>query len=146
MKFNTAISALMILLNEAEKQSSISVEFYETLIKLLAPFAPHLAEELFQEISSLRSGSKENEFRSVHSMLWPKYNLRYLKDDTLEVVIQVNGKMRDTLIISSDATRDEIEIKALQSENIKKYLEGKKPTRIIYVPEKLLNFVIEIEE
>lgn len=141
MKLNTAVSALMMLLNEAEKQKEISFEFYSTFIKLLAPFAPHLSEDLYQESRIINHES--NKFVSVHFSAWPKYNPKLTKDDTFELVIQINGKMRDAIVVSFDLTRDEIETKALQSEIVKKYLEGKKPTRIIYVPEKLINFVIE---
>lgn len=146
MKFNTAISALMILLNEAEKQTSISLEFYKTFIKILSPFAPHITEELYQEILKLNPDIKEKSFKSIHLEVWPKFNLRYIKEDSFEIVIQVNGKMRDTLIVSSDATRDEIENSSLAQDLIKKHLDGKKPSRVIYVPEKLINFVLESTE
>lgn len=142
MKFNTAISALMMLLNGAEKQTAVSTEFLTTFIKILAPFAPHIAEELYQE---LRSINKERGYQSIHFAEWPNYNQKFIKDETFELVLQVNGKVRGTLTLSSDLTRDEIEARALESETIKKYLGDRKPSRIVYVPQRLVNVVVESE-
>ncbi len=142
MKFNTAVSALMILLNDIEKEKTISLDIFEAFIKLLAPFAPYLSEELFQEVLKLDSEKKNSQTRSIHFEYWPKYNQKFIKDETFELVIQVNGRVRDTISISADLTRDNIETLALKNNSVQKYLEGKKPDRIIYIPETLINFVI----
>ena len=150
LKFNTAISAMMVLLNEAEKRGHVSLEFYDALVRLLAPFAPHLAEELFQElriknkapVQRARGRGESRKFESVHFAECPKYNQRYLHDETFTLVIQINGKVRDTLELSTNLTRDEIEEIALKSNSASKYLEGRKPERVIYVPQKLVNVVI----
>lgn len=153
MKFNTAVSALMVLLNEAEKQESLSIEFLDNFIRLLAPFAPHLSEELYQlcirhHVSrkhsrsvAKRTSATKRRFISVHTSEWPKYSQKHLRDNTFILVIQVNGRLRGTLTLSTDLTRDEIETKALESEAVKGYLGGEKPVRVVYVPQKLVNVV-----
>ncbi len=133
-KFNTAISALMILVNRLEKEKNIQKRHLETLIKLLAPFAPHLAEQLWQEL-----GHKN----SVHLQKWPKYNLKLILKETFTLVVQVNGKVRDTIEASINISEEEAKELALRSPKIQKWLEKKKIKKIIFVRNKLINFVVE---
>lgn len=131
--FNTAISQLMILVNAMEKEEKISVADYRLFITLLAPFAPHLAEELWEQ-----SGHKE----SIFLQRWPEHNSELAKDEEMEIVVQVNGKVRERLMVAADVTEDEIKETALESEKVKVFTEGKEIKKIIFVPGKLINIVI----
>ncbi len=139
LKFNTAVSALMILLTELEREEKLTPETFGILLKLLAPFAPHLSEDLWQ---SVIKGGKSRGFASIHFEAWPKYNPRFLKEDTFELVVQVNGKVRGTMTLPINYSRDQVEEAALQNENIKKHIGVKKPERIVYIPQRLVNIVV----
>ena len=136
-QFNTAISELMKLSNALSSglnQSSDGVrqEAMTALVRLLAPFAPHLAEEFWQRLGGLGS---------VHDQPWPDHDPKALVLDTIEVVIQVKGKVRGSLSISVDCTKEELERLALASDVAQRWLEGKPPKRVIVVPGKLVNLV-----
>lgn len=128
-KFNTAISQMMIFVNEAEK-NGITKEQYQTFVSLLAPFAPHIAEEIWHELGNTGS---------VHLASWPSYDENKLFADEVAIVVQVNGKVRATLNLPRDAAKDVVE-KAAQ-EAAQKWLEGKPPSKIIFVPNRLVNLV-----
>ncbi len=132
-KFNTAIAALMILLNEFEKRPSITKGQYSSFIILLNPFAPHLTEELWQLLGNEKSIMFES---------WPEYDLEKTKDKTIKLVLQVNGKVRD--MIDAEAGLDEAAARALAESNqaIMKWLEGKEVKKVIYVRDKLVNIVV----
>ncbi|MDD5294949.1 MAG: leucine--tRNA ligase, partial [Patescibacteria group bacterium] len=115
-RFNTAVSALMILSNELEKQEEIPVENYASLLVLLSPFAPHIAEELWSNL-----GHEESIFRET----WPKYDPKLVKDEEIELVIQINGKVKAKIIVSADNSQEEATGLIKNSERIKGYLEGK---------------------
>jgi leucyl-tRNA synthetase len=104
----------------------------KALVRLLAPFAPHLAEEFWQRLGGLGS---------VHDQPWPDHDPKALVLDTIEVVIQVKGKVRGSLSISVDCTKEELERLALASDVAQRWLEGKPPKRVIVVPGKLVNLV-----
>jgi len=133
MRFNTAISAMMIAVNDLEKLSKISKENYQLLLQLLAPFAPHFTEELW-----LSLGYK----KSIHITEWPKYDADLAVDDEVTIMVQVNGKVRGsfTALVSSD--QNELENKAKEVEEVKKWIEGKKIITIIVVPKRLVNIVV----
>ena len=130
MRFNTAISALMILTNGMDKLEKIAMEDFEILLRLLAPFAPHITEELW-------TGKK-----SIHLAPWPKYDAAKIQEATVKITIQVNGKTRGTLEISRNLSQGEIERQAADLPEIAKWLVGKNIKKIIFVPARLLNFVI----
>jgi leucyl-tRNA synthetase len=134
LRFNTAISALMVFINEAmtwpTKPRSVLREF----LALLQPFAPHLAEELF---AKLDGGTP-----TLAYLPWPKFDPALLVENTLEIPVQVNGKLRDKIIIAADASQAQIEASALASEKIKPLVEGKTVRKIIVVPKKLVNIVL----
>ena len=132
-KFNTAISALMILANAFGDVPAIDEKDFAIFLQLLAPFAPHSAEELWQAI-----GMKESIFKSD----WPKFNPKFLVNTMVTIAVQVNGKLRDTFEIAHDATEDKIKITALERENVKKWIEGSDIKKIIVVKGKLINIVI----
>jgi len=131
LKFNTAVSALMILLNSVEKTRTIGKPQWAAFLKLLAPFAPHLAEELWREI-----GNKG----SVHLEKWPEYDASKLKDETITIAIQINGKTRGETNVTSDA--DNATIEKTAREAVASRLEGKKVVRTVVVPNRLVNFVL----
>ena len=136
-QFNTGVSELMKLSNaltDADcKESAVYVEGIETLILLLAPFAPHIAEELWQ-----LTGHTE----SVHTQAWPKPDLEAIKQDEITLVIQVMGKTRGTLVVPAQSDRAALEQYARESEVAQRYLEGKEIKKVIVVPGKLVNFVV----
>ena len=136
-QFNTAVSELMKLSNaltEAKCQDSpVYAEGIETLILLLAPFAPHIAEELW-----LRTGHTE----SVHTQAWPKADPAALVADEITLVIQVNGKKRGDLQVPAQADKQALEQYARESEAAQRYIEGKEIKKVIVVPGKLVNFVV----
>lgn len=132
-RFNTAISALMILLNVLEKEESISGEVYKTVLRLFAPFAPHITEELWHMIG---------EKNSVHLEQWPLYDEKKAEEKNITIALQVNGKVRDTIEVARGLGKSEMEKLALGSEKIQKYVAGKTSKRIIVVPNKLVNIVI----
>lgn len=136
LSFNTAISALMILLNGAEKQpiNKLRVKDLEIFIKLLYPFAPHMCEEIWHEVLDKKT--------YLHEEKWPKYESRNLQDDKFILVIQINGKVRDSLEIEANLSQGEVEKMALEREKVGLYLAGAKPKKVIYVSGRLINFVI----
>ncbi|MDP2933932.1 MAG: leucine--tRNA ligase [bacterium] len=134
MKFNTAVAAFMETLNALEQLPEISKQSAETFLILLAPFAPHLAEELWHEL-----GHK----KSVHLESWPVVDARLLIEDTVKIPISVNGKMRDIIEVANAASQTKVEELALQSLKVEAYLKGKTIVRTIYVPGKMLNFVVK---
>lgn len=133
MKFNTAIAELMKLVNTYYEEDSITKKDYGTLIKLVYPFAPHIAEEL----NSLYSSN------SLVYSPWPTYIEEKTVDNSFEMIIQVNGKLRDKIVVSSNISREEMESVSLNSENVKKFTDAKEVVKVIVVPNKLVNIVIK---
>jgi len=134
LRFNTAISSLMILVNEMEKEPQIQNTKYEMLNTLLAPFAPHIAEELWAQL-----GHKT----SIFLEKWPKYDPKLVAEKEINVIIQVNGRVRDQIRISAEAGEREAKDAAFQSEKIKKYIpDPDNIKKIIFVPGRLINFVV----
>jgi leucyl-tRNA synthetase len=131
-KFNTAISALMILVNEFKNKEAINKKNYISLLKMIAPFAPHIAEEIYSEF-------KEG---SILKSEWPSYDEKMIIEDEVKIVIQVNGKMRDDLFVKTGSSEKEVKEVALNSERIQKWIEGKEIKKVIYVQDKILNIVI----
>jgi len=136
-QFNTAISELMKLSNAlssglVQASTGVRQEAMSALVRLLAPFAPHLAEEFWQ-----RLGGED----SVHLQPWPEHDPEALIMDSIEVVIQVKGKVRGSMSVAVDCSKDELERLALASDVAQRWLEGKPPRRVIVVPGKLVNLV-----
>ena len=135
LQYNTAISALMILLNEYEAEAdALGAGDIKIFLKLLAPLAPHITEELWQ-------AAKSKEFKSIHLEPWPQYDPKLIQEHTFELVIQVNGKVRGRIIMPAGASEDAARASALAIESVKHYLSGV-PRKVIFVPNKLINFVI----
>jgi leucyl-tRNA synthetase len=133
MHFNTAISQLMILVNALEKEEKISTQDYQLFLTLLSPFAPHLAEEIWEKL-----GHSD----SIFLQKWPEYDPELIKDEEIALVIQVNGKVRDTAKVSADISEEEATKLAISSEKIKNYIAGKEIKKVIFVKGRLINVVI----
>jgi len=136
MRFNTAISALMIFTNEARQWEELPSEIAKPFVKLLSPFAPHIAEELWSYLGSDQTIAYEK---------WPELKEEYLVEDTISYPIQVNGKVRANIEISADKAKDKefVISVAKEQENIQKYLDGSTIVKEIFVPERIINFVIK---
>jgi leucyl-tRNA synthetase len=132
MAFNTAVSALMIFVNECTAAEKIPVETWKKFLKLLAPFAPHMAEELW------RVGLSQK--KTIHLEAWPEFH--EVKEENFTLVIQVNGKVRDSIEVPSGISEEEAKQAALRSERVKSFLQGNEPKRVIYVPGRLVNVVV----
>ncbi|MFZ2303342.1 MAG: leucine--tRNA ligase [Minisyncoccia bacterium] len=131
--FNTAVSSMMILVNEMEKHNAISKEVYETMLLLLSPFAPHITEELWHEI-----GNKE----SVHLAKWPVFDASKCVVNEVTIAVQVGGKLRDTIVVPADALEEAVKSLALARPAIVKWVDGNTITKIIFVKGRLLNIVV----
>ena len=134
IKYNTAVSALMILLNELEHQQEISNKDYRTLLLLLNPMAPHITEEL---------NEKYNLGDVICKSSWPLYNKEKLVNDTYEMVVQVNGKVRGKIMVNLETKEEEMKSLAKTLENVKTFIEGKEIIKEIVVPKKLVNIVVK---
>ena len=132
VRFNTAVAFLMQYLNYLSGKEKIAKEEYKTLLKLLAPFAPHITEELWEMLG---------EKFSIHLEDFPKYDAQYLEDDTSVIVIQVNGKVRENFVFAKDVSEEEVLEKAKASEKVSKFLVGD-IKKIIFIPGKILNIVV----
>ena len=134
LKYNTAISSLMILLNEMEKLESITKKDYRTFLTLLNPMAPHITEEL-NEIYNLGA--------PLCNSKWPQYDETKLINDTVTIAVQVNGKVRGTIEINIEDDENSIKEKALDNENVNKHIEGKEIVKIIVIKGKIVNIVVK---
>ena len=134
MKFNTAIAAMMSLVNDFTKKGSVTKGEYLALITLLNPVAPHMTEELWEKYG-------DGGFLSVHK--WPEYDDEKTVDDEVEIVVQINGKIKDKLMISAGLDKDGTLEAAMASEKIKNLIDGKEIVKTIAVPGKLVNIVVK---
>ncbi|MGH7221020.1 MAG: class I tRNA ligase family protein, partial [Nitrospiraceae bacterium] len=131
LRFNTAISQMMVFTNEMTKAEQRSRALLEPFVLILAPFAPHLAEELWEMLGHRPSVSQQP---------WPIFDPVLTVSDRLTIPIQVNGKLRAKLDVGADATREQVE--ELARAQIVEWLHGKEPKKIVYVEKKLMNFVV----
>jgi leucyl-tRNA synthetase len=134
LNYNTAIAALMEWYNLLSQQESVSREEAEAFAKLIAPFAPHLSEEVYQLL-----GNKA----SINTSTWPTYDPKFLVKEKITVVIQVNGKLRGNIVTDPETVKNRTEIEKLAklNENAKTNLEGKSVKKVIYIEGKVINFV-----
>jgi len=140
LRFNTMLAALMEFTNylaRVKEEGAVDVsgwkEAIDTLLLLLAPTAPHLAEELWQQTGHSYS---------IHNQSWPKWAEELAKDEEITLVVQVNGKLRDRIVVPASMTEAEARQAALESQRVKAYLEGKEVINIVYVPGRLVNLVV----
>jgi len=132
MKYNTAIAAMMTLINEIYEVGHLTLDELETFISILCPFAPHISEELWETI-----GGKG--LLSLHA--WPEYDEAKTVDATIELAVQISGKVRSVITVAADADKDTVIAAAKADEKIASMLEGKTIVKEIYVPGKLVNIV-----
>ena len=134
LSFNTAISQMMIFINAVYKEDVFPREYALNFIKLLNPIAPFITEELWSNMGNDKTIAYEK---------WPEYDEDKIVDDSLEIGVQVNGKLRGSILITPDEAEDSIKEKALANENIKKHMEGKTVVKIIVVKGRIVNIVIK---
>lgn len=133
LRFNTAISQMMVFINECYKADRIPKKYVEGFVKLLSPICPHITEELWQIIT----GSNQ----SIAYEAWPAYDEAKLVDDEVEIVIQINGKVKAKLMVPADANKDALEQIAMEDSQVKEQIDGKQVRKVIAVPGKLVNIV-----
>ena len=133
LSFNTAISQMMIFINAVYKEEIFPIEYAKGLLKLLNPLVPHITEELWSEVFK--------EQNTIAYEPWPLYDEEKTIDDTYELVVQVNGKVRGKIETHTDTTEEEMKEKALQIENVKKHLEGLQIIKVVTIPKKLVSIV-----
>ena len=133
MRFNTAVSQMMIFVNAVKEYGSITKESFVIFLRLLCPFAPHVANELFESLG----GTELLETRA-----WPTYDEELAKEESVEIGVQVSGKIRGTIILSPTADESIAMELAKENSTIQKYLEGAQVKKVIYVPGKILNIVL----
>ena len=133
LNFNTAISQMMIFINELAKSDSIPRAVWSAFVLLIAPYAPHLAEELWERLGYTKTIAYEP---------WPKANPSFCVDDTCTIVVQVNGKLRDKFEAPLNAPKDELEKTALATDGAIRFMDGKTAKKVIVVPNKLVNIVV----
>jgi leucyl-tRNA synthetase len=133
MGYNTVISSLMILTNKYDELDSITKEDYRLLLILLNPTAPHITEELNEELG----------FEPICESKWPTYDEEKTKDTEKEIGVQVNGKLRGSIKISVGDSEDVIKEKAMQEENVIRHIEGKEIVKVIVIPNRIVNIVVK---
>jgi leucyl-tRNA synthetase len=134
LAFNTAIAQMMIFVNELFKAEKRYRELWEPFVLLLAPYAPHLAEELWEQLGHEPSVSRVD---------WPEYDEALTQDDEVEIVLQINGKVRSRMQVAAGTDKAELERLAQQNERIQEWTDGKEIVRVIAIPDKLVNIVIK---
>lgn len=133
MNFNTAISQMMIFINQASQSEKLPAGAMKIFLILLSPFAPHSAEELWEKIGCKQSILKES---------WPKYNSKIISEEQINLIIQVNGRVRDTIKINRGISQENAVKLAEQSNKVKNFITSKKIKKVIFVPDKVLNLVV----
>lgn len=134
MHFNTAISQLMVFVNEAYKADVLPVEYMEGFVKMIAPLMPHLAEELWSQF---------NESETITYQPWPTYDEKALVEDEVEMIIQVNGKVRAKIKMAKDADNKDVEDAALANEHVHSFVDGKDVKKVIVIPNRIVNIVVK---
>ena len=131
--FNTAVSSMMICINEIDKAGTISIEDFKKFLQILAPFAPHVADELWVGLG---------EKKTIHLSSWPTYNAKKIIDDTVTMGIQVNGKVRAEITLALEESVESVQSKVLVIPEIIKWIDGKEIKKFIYIPGKVISIVI----
>ena len=133
LRFNTAISQMMVFVNEAYKADALPVDYIKSFVQLLAPIAPHMGEELWAHLT--------NSNESISYVAWPTFDEKFLVEDEIEVVFQVNGKLKAKAQAAKEISKDDLEKLAMGNEKIKEAIEGKTIRKVIVVPGRLVNIV-----
>jgi leucyl-tRNA synthetase len=134
IKFNTIVAAFMEFINFAsENKSEIGKDIIKKILILLSPFVPHITEELWHQL-----GNKE----SIYEKPWPKYNKKLIKEEKITLVIQINGKVRDKIEVETSISEEGVKKLTLEREKVKRWIEGKRIKKVIFVPGKIINLVV----
>lgn len=134
MHFNTAISQLMVFVNEAYKVDDLPLEYMKGFVKMIAPLMPHLAEELWSQF---------NESETITYQPWPTYDEKALVEDEVEMIVQVNGKVRAKIKMAKDADNKDVEDAALADEHVHSFVDGKDVKKVIVIPNRIVNIVVK---
>ena len=134
LRFNTAISQMMVFVNEAHKVDHMPKAYAEGLVQLLAPIAPHMMEELW---------SKFGHTESISYAKWPTYDEKKLVSDTVEIILQVNGKLRNKVEVANGTSKEDLEKLAKSDEKVQKFIDGKNIVKVIVIPNKIVNIVVK---
>ena len=134
MNFNTAISSMMVFINAVYKENIFPKEYALNFLKLLNPIAPHITEELWQRLGN--NGT-------ITYATWPSFDESKMVDETFEMVVQVNGKVRGKIVVSTETSKEEMEKLALDISNVKNYIDGKEIIKIVTIPKKLVSIVVK---
>jgi leucyl-tRNA synthetase len=132
-RLNTAVSSMMILVNKMESATLITQSEFESVLKLLAPFAPHVADFLWQDL-----GNK----KSIHISTWPEFDAALTADSETKIIVQVNGKVRGTFTVQTGTDSVILENMAKNMPEIKKWTTGKEIVKVIVIPDRLVNIVV----
>ncbi|MDR0846054.1 MAG: leucine--tRNA ligase [Lactobacillales bacterium] len=138
LRFNTAISQLMVFVNAAYKAPTLNYDYIKGFVQLLAPIAPHIAEELWGKLVPTFEDTK-----GISLVAWPEYDEAALVEDSIEIVFNVNGKPRAKAVVAIDVEKDELEKLALENERVLEFIDGKEIVKVIVVPKKLVNIVVK---
>jgi leucyl-tRNA synthetase len=133
MRFNTAVSSLMIYANELERSEIVSEMEYETLLKLIAPIAPHISEELWAILGHQTS---------IHMEAWPSYDPAQIEENIISLAVQINGKVRASLSVVRDESEEAIRLSVMALPEVKKWLHGLEPQKVIIVPGRIVSIVV----
>jgi leucyl-tRNA synthetase len=133
VSFNTSIAIFMEFSNFLNTEKKIDRSVWERFLIAMAPFAPHITEELWAKLG--------NKF-SIHEQAWPKYDEKLIKSDEVTIAVQINGKLRDTILVPAGTSQKEIEKEAKESEKVQKYLKDVKVKKVVFVEDKILSFVV----
>lgn len=134
MNFNTAISSMMVFINAVYKENVFPKEYALNFLKLLNPIAPHITEELWQRLGNNHT---------ITYATWPSFDESKMVDETFEMVVQVNGKVRGKIVVSTETSKEEMEKLALDISNVKNYIDGKEIVKIVTIPKKLVSIVVK---
>jgi len=147
MSFNTAVSSMMVLVNEmlacqspddgGEKQV-VSKEDFKKFLQILSPFAPHITEELWEQLKTKNQKPKT----SIHLSKWPKWDEKKIIEEEIKIAVQINGKVRAEIMITKDISEDEIKLLALKDERVVSWTNGKEIKKFIYIPNRIINIVV----
>jgi len=136
--FNTAVSSMMIAMNEIDKKGAIHEDDFKKFLQLLAPFAPHMTEELWARLTSV----SKKKTSSIHTSPWPLYNPKKVIDNTITLGVQVNGKVRAEITLALDAKEHEVRDRVVSIPEVMKWIDGKEIKKFIYIPGKIISIVI----
>lgn len=134
-KFNTAIAQMMIFVNSANKEDQLYADYAKGFVQLIAPFAPHLGEELWYLLTQSD--------QSISYVPFPVWDDKFLVEDEIEIVVQINGKVRTKLVVAKDSSREQLEELAKADDKVQEALAGKTIVKTIAVPNKLVNIVVK---